>query len=145
MAWPRVGQGGRSGTSAIQTAPPWMKPTKTVDEQNNEQGTYKIEMNYYDANMSTMKIIEMTSLYSSPFLGSRRQFWRNQKRQQRLQEERPRSRSTCATRSGSRGSRRIKEIAMRLRTAPFTTARGCQEWPRQPQQRRRKYRQHRRA
>ena len=51
MAWPRVGQGGRSETSAIQTAPQWMKPTKMVDEQNNKQGTYKIKMNDYDALM----------------------------------------------------------------------------------------------
>ena len=33
MAWPRVGQGGRSGTSAIRTAPPWTASTKVMNEQ----------------------------------------------------------------------------------------------------------------
>ena len=51
MAGPRVGQGGRSGTSAIQTAPPWTKSTKLVDEQNNERGTYEIKTNYYQTLM----------------------------------------------------------------------------------------------
>ena len=34
MAWPRVGQGSRSGTSAIPTAPPWTESTKLMNEQN---------------------------------------------------------------------------------------------------------------
>ena len=55
MVWPRVGQGSRSGTSAIQTAPPWTKSTKLVDEQNNEQGTYEIETNYYETLMEHYK------------------------------------------------------------------------------------------
>ena len=51
MAWPRVGQGGRSGTSAIRTAPPWTELTKLMNEQNNERGTYEIETNYYETLM----------------------------------------------------------------------------------------------
>ena len=51
MAWPRVGQGGRSGTSAIRTAPLWTKSTKLVDKQNNKRGTYEIETNYYETLM----------------------------------------------------------------------------------------------
>ena len=33
MAWPRVGQDGGSGTSAIRTAPPWTESTKEMYEQ----------------------------------------------------------------------------------------------------------------
>ena len=49
MVWPRIGQGGKSGTSAIQTAPPWMKPTMPVYKQNDKKGTYAIKTNYYKA------------------------------------------------------------------------------------------------
>ena len=38
MTWPRVGQGGRSGTSAIRTAPPWTESAKVMNEQKIADG-----------------------------------------------------------------------------------------------------------